>query len=76
MNELQIFRSEDFGNIRTAEENGKILFCGSDVAKALGYALPQNAIPAHCRYALKRGIPYRQVEGVLKRNILSMGSVN
>lgn len=57
MNELQIFRSEDFGNIRTAEENGRILFCGSDVAKALGYAKPQNAIITHCKGALKRGTP-------------------
>ncbi len=38
-------------------ENGKTLFCGSDVAKALGYKKPQNAIAAHCRGALKRGIP-------------------
>ena len=49
MNDLQIFRSEDFGNIRTAEENGKILFCGNDVAKALGYARPADAISAHCK---------------------------
>ena len=49
MNDLQIFRSEDFGNIRTAEENGKILFCGNDVAKALGYARPADAITAHCK---------------------------
>lgn len=36
MNELQIFKNEDFGEVRTIEENGKVLFCGSDVAKALG----------------------------------------
>ena len=34
-----------------------MLFCGSDVAKALGYAKPQNAIAIHCKGALKRGIP-------------------
>lgn len=49
MNELQIFRSEDFGNIRTIEENGRILFCGSDVAKALGYVRPADAITSHCK---------------------------
>ena len=37
------------------KKNGKPLFCGSDVAKALGYAKPQNAIAAHCKGALKRG---------------------
>lgn len=56
MADLQIFRNERFGSIRTVEEDGKILFCGSDVAKALGYAKPQNAIAAHCKGALKRGI--------------------
>lgn len=36
MNELQIFNNPDFGEVRTLETNGKVLFCGSDVAKALG----------------------------------------
>ena len=57
MNKLQIFNNPDFGEVRTLEENGKVLFCGSDVAKALGYAKPQNAIAIHCKGALKRGIP-------------------
>ena len=59
MNKLQIFNNPDFGEVRTLEENGKVLFCGSDVAKALGYAKPQNAIAIHCKGALKRGIPNR-----------------
>lgn len=57
MNEIQIFNHADFGEVRTIMENGNVLFCGSDVAKALGYAKPQNAIAAHCKGALKRGIP-------------------
>lgn len=57
MNELQIFKNEKFGEIRTVEENGKVLFCGSDVAKALGYSKPHNAISMHCKgVALKQGI--------------------
>lgn len=59
-NELQVFTNEQFGDIRTVEENGKVLFCGSDVAKALGYAKPHNALSDHCRCALKRGIPHPQ----------------
>ena len=35
----------------------KPYFCASDVAKALGYAKPNNAISTHCRATLKRGIP-------------------
>ena len=31
------------------------MFCGSDVARALGYVKPQNAISTHCKGALKRG---------------------
>lgn len=57
MNELKIFEHPKFGNIRTITEDGKTLFCGKDVATALGYAKPQNAISAHCKGALKRGIP-------------------
>ena len=56
MKELKIFTNPDFGEIRTLEENGTVLFCGSDVAVALGYAKPRNAIGTHCKGALKRGI--------------------
>lgn len=56
MNELKAFNNPDFGEVRTLEENGKVLFCASDVAEALGYAKPRNAIATHCKGALKRGI--------------------
>ncbi|WP_278944319.1 phage antirepressor KilAC domain-containing protein [Ruminococcus bicirculans (ex Wegman et al. 2014)] len=59
-NVIKIFENEEFGSVRTFEEQGKVLFCGSDVAKALGYSKPNNAISAHCRCALKRGIPHPQ----------------
>lgn len=55
MNELMIFSNPEFGRVRTLEENGTVLFCASDVARALGYAKPRNAIAAHCKCALKRG---------------------
>lgn len=57
MNKLKIFENPEFGSIRTLEESGKILFCGSDVAKALGYARPNDAISAHCRATVKRSTP-------------------
>lgn len=60
MNELQILNNAEFGELRTIEENKKILFCGSDVAKALKYARPNDAITAHCRYTVKRSIPHPQ----------------
>lgn len=49
MTELQVFKNEEFGEVRTIEENGKILFCGSDIAKALGYSNPRDAIARHCK---------------------------
>lgn len=55
MNELMIFSNPEFGRVRTLEENGTVLFCASDVARALGYAKARNAIAAHCKCALKRG---------------------
>ena len=57
MNELQIFNNPEFGEIRTLEENGTVLFCGSDVAKALGYARPNEAVAKHCKGTLKRRTP-------------------
>lgn len=54
MNELQIFDNPKFGSVRTIEENGKVLFCGNDVASALGYKSPKDAISTHCRGAVKR----------------------
>lgn len=54
MNNLQVFKNEQFGEVRTIEENGKILFCGNDCAKALGYERPKDAIYSHCKGAVKR----------------------
>ena len=34
--DIQIFKNEQFGQIRTLVENDKVLFCGSDIARALG----------------------------------------
>lgn len=56
-NAIKIFENEEFGQVRTIEENDKILFCGSDVAKALGYARPNEAIAKHCKGTSKRRTP-------------------
>lgn len=57
MNELQIFNSEEFGEIRTITKDSKTYFAGSDVAKALGYAIPHKAVQTHCKGVLKWNIP-------------------
>lgn len=60
MQGIDIFTSEKFGSIRAIEESGRVLFCGSDVARALGYARPNDAIVDHCRCTVKRRIPHPQ----------------
>lgn len=47
MNKLQIFNSEEFGEIRTVTIDNEPWFVGIDVAKSLGYANPKNAVPKH-----------------------------
>ena len=47
-NNIQIFKNEVFGEIRTmTNEKGETFFVGKDVAKALGYAKSRNALAAH-----------------------------
>lgn len=53
---VKVFQNDKFGNIRVVLISGKEHFVASDVAKALGYAKPQNAISAHCKGALKQGV--------------------
>lgn len=54
MNEIQIFNSPEFGQIRTVtNDNEKVLFCGADIAKALGYKDTRHAITAHCKGGVK-----------------------
>ena len=71
MNELQIFNSPEFGQIRTIVENSKVLFCGSDVAKALGYKNPSKALSDHCKGITKRYTPTKS-GGVTFRYTLAM----
>ena len=44
---IQIFTSENFGEIRTCQVNNQIMFVGKDVATALGYKNPSNALQVH-----------------------------
>ena len=49
MNELQIFKSEKFGEIEILIENGREYFPATEVAKILGYKDPKKAINTHCK---------------------------
>jgi len=45
--DIQIFNNPMFGNIRAMEKDGEPWFVGKDVAEALGYQNPSNAIATH-----------------------------
>ena len=45
--EITIFTSDIFGEIRTCQVNNQIMFVGKDVATALGYRNPSNALQVH-----------------------------
>ena len=47
MNELHIFKSPEFGQVRTVMVDGEPWFVGKDVATALGYSNPSNAVVTH-----------------------------
>lgn len=55
MMKMETFRNQEFGSVRIIRDDGRLLFCGIDVAAALGYSKPRNAVYAHCKGALKRG---------------------
>lgn len=57
MQELQIFNSPEFGQIRTIERDGEPWFVGKDVAGALGYSKERNAIATHVDEEDKKDAP-------------------
>ena len=52
--DIQVFNNEQFGALRTYEEDGQILFCGKDVAASLGYKNTNDAMKKHCKGVAKR----------------------
>jgi anti-repressor protein len=47
MNELKVFNSPEFGQVRTFDKGGEPWFVGKDVATILGYERTADAIRAH-----------------------------
>lgn len=57
MNDLTIFNSNEFGEIRTVTIDGEPYFVATDVATALGYVNPRKAANDHCKGVTKRDTP-------------------
>lgn len=51
---LEVFQNEEFGAVRAIEEGDKVLFCATDVARALGYSNQRDAVSRHCWGVVKR----------------------
>ena len=48
------FKNKEFGSVRMIEDDGRLLFCGADVASALGYKNTSKALGDHCKGVTKR----------------------
>lgn len=53
MNEIKIFKNDEFGDLRTVIINDKPYFCANDIAKSLGYKRPADAVSSHCKGSVK-----------------------
>lgn len=63
MNELTIFKNEQFGEMRTVTIGEEIWFVGKDVAEILGYERPSKAILDHVDPEDKDGFPIQDSIG-------------
>ena len=70
MNELKIFKNEEFGEIRTVQIDNETYFVGKDIAAALGYERPTKAIQDHVEVEDKDEVPFRDTIGRMQRTIV------
>lgn len=74
MDGIQIFKSDAFGRIRTILQDGNILFCGKDVAEALGYTNTKDALSKHCKGVAFR-YPLQTPGGTQEARFITEGDV-
>lgn len=67
MNEVKIFNSEEFGDIRTVQLNNETYFVGKDVAEALGYERATKAIQDHVDDDDKDEVPIQDSIGRMQK---------
>ncbi len=56
-NEMMVFEKEEFGKVRIVMQDEQPWFVASDVASALGYEKPNNAVNSHCKKVNKISYP-------------------
>jgi len=76
LNNIKIFKNEDFGQVRMVQIDNKPYFVAKDVAASLGYKDTTNAIKQHCRWVAKHKVPHPQnKDKVLLVNIIPEGDM-
>ena len=73
MNDIQIFKNDQFGNVRSIEIDGKPFFAATDVATALGYSNTRDAVSRHCKGVVKCDIPTSS--GVQNMSVIPEGDI-
>lgn len=59
--DVMLFDNPEFGSVRTlSTDDGRVLFCGKDIATVLGYTNTRKALADHCRGVSKRYVPHPQ----------------
>lgn len=71
MNELKVFNSQEFGEIRTIEIEGEPWFVGKDVAVALGYTDTAQAIRKHADEEDKGVVDLTTPGGIQKSTVIN-----
>lgn len=64
MQNVKIFSNQELGNVRVVLIDGEPWMVGKDVAAALGYARPKDAVSAHCRGAVKHRLIYLNFDAI------------
>lgn len=75
MNDLQIFNSPEFGEIRATEIDGEPWFVGKDMASALGYKDTVNALKTHVDGEDKRGWQITTPSGEQEMTVINESGV-
>lgn len=73
MTDLQVFKNEEFGQVRTVLIDNKPYAVAADIAKSLGYKNTSDAIKRHCKGVVKHDIPTRG--GNQKMNCIPEGDI-
>lgn len=73
MNEMQVFKNSEFGELGVLQIDGKEYFPAKACAKALGYKDTINAIKLHCKGVVKHHLPTNG--GMQKVNYIPEGDL-